>query len=349
MIDTRKRLFYLDNLKVFLIILVIAHHAGQPYSGGGWWWYFTTSDSAYFGAFFAVNAAFFMSLFFLISAYFVPASLEKKGLGPFIRERLIRLGIPLVIGFVLLIPFSWPVIHFGHLWFLEHLLIYSVLYAIIQTLIWKNQKNQNQYVHKPFPTQLVIILFTLIVGLLTFVVRIQYPISAWIGFLGIIQTEFAHVPQYMCFFMVGIVAARNNWFTKIPKVVGMTWLLVGVIIALFLYTGNLNSIKTGGLNWGSLGYSMTETFLCSGLCIGLIFLFQLKANKTNKTLQLLSSNAFSIYIFHVPVVVSLQYIVESLPVSAYFKFIIVIVLGVVISFLISHFIIRKIPYLKKIF
>lgn len=179
MVHTRKRLYFLDNLKIFLIMLVVAHHAGQPYGGSGGWWYFTTSNSPGLGAFFAVNAAFFMSLFFLISAYFIPASLERKGAGPFLRERFIRLGIPLVIGFLLLIPFSWPEINFGHLWFLQHLLIYVGIYAIIQSIARKYRRDE--YIHRPFPSQIVIILFTVFVSLLTFLIRIKYPIDHWIS------------------------------------------------------------------------------------------------------------------------------------------------------------------------
>ncbi len=67
------RLFYLDNLKVCLTVLVIFHHAGQAYGDGGGWAY-TPSNPAevmpWIWHFFSVNAAFFMGLFFLISGYF---------------------------------------------------------------------------------------------------------------------------------------------------------------------------------------------------------------------------------------------------------------------------------------
>jgi hypothetical protein len=50
------------------------------------------------GAWFvAANQAFFMGLFLLISAYFVPGSYDRKGAGRFLKDRLIRLGIPLVV------------------------------------------------------------------------------------------------------------------------------------------------------------------------------------------------------------------------------------------------------------
>ncbi|MBE9916466.1 acyltransferase family protein [Paenibacillus donghaensis] len=343
-----KRMYFLDNLKIFLTILVLAHHAGQPYGGSNGWWYFTTKDSPGLGAFFAVNAAFFMSLFFLISAYFVPASLERKGLGSYLRERFIRLGIPLIIGFFLLIPFSWPVINFGHLWFLQHLLIYSIIYAITQTFLLK-PKNQNGNTQKPFPHIIKIFLFTAFVALITFIVRIWYPIDHWIGFLGFIQTEFAHVPQYVSFFIIGLTAAKHNWIVRIPKTIGLICIMIGFISSVILYSEKITTFQAGGFNIGSLQYSLFETFLCMGMCIGLIFLFQHILNKSSKLFQILSLNAFTVYIIHVPIVVILQYFAESIPVSAYFRFIFVIVLGILASFSISHFVIRKTPYLNKVF
>ena len=80
-LSVKQRLDYLDNLKVALTCLVVAHHAGQPYGGSGGFWYFQPQNGPQIelGRFFAVNAGFFMSLFFLISAYFLPSSLSKKG------------------------------------------------------------------------------------------------------------------------------------------------------------------------------------------------------------------------------------------------------------------------------
>lgn len=38
------RSFYLDNLKIFLIFLVIMHHVGQGYGPSGEWWFYMTSQ-----------------------------------------------------------------------------------------------------------------------------------------------------------------------------------------------------------------------------------------------------------------------------------------------------------------
>src|ERR687886_1628229 len=91
------RLGYLDSLKLLLTTLVIAHHVGQAYGPtGGRWPIFEPERAAILGPFFAVNAAFFMGLFFFISAYFVPASFDRQGAAAFVRGRLLRLGLPLV-------------------------------------------------------------------------------------------------------------------------------------------------------------------------------------------------------------------------------------------------------------
>ncbi|MCP4303781.1 MAG: acyltransferase family protein, partial [bacterium] len=97
----RPKLFYIDWLRVLLVSLVVAHHAAQAYGPtGGAWPVFEPERTELLGPFFGVNAAFFMGFFFLISGYFVPASLARKGAARFIRDRLIRLGVPVaVIGF----------------------------------------------------------------------------------------------------------------------------------------------------------------------------------------------------------------------------------------------------------
>ena len=94
------RLNYLDNLKVVLTFLVIFHHAGQAYGDGGEWGY-TPSNPAevmpWIWHFFSTNAAFFMGLYFFISGYFVPGSYDRQGFGTFVRKKILRLGVPLLL------------------------------------------------------------------------------------------------------------------------------------------------------------------------------------------------------------------------------------------------------------
>jgi len=96
-----------------------------------------------------------MGLFFLISGYFMPGSLNRKGRGTFMKDRLLRLGIPLLVFMFVLnpiaciglyqmpaswteitTPFTWQdypkMIGAGPLWFVEMLLIFDFGY-----LVWR--------------------------------------------------------------------------------------------------------------------------------------------------------------------------------------------------------------------
>ena len=148
-----QRLYFVQWLRVFLIALVVAHHAGQPYgpTGGEWPVHDPVAGAAWLGPFFGINAAFFMGFFFLIAGYFTPGSCDRKGAAVFIRDRLVRLGIPLALVTFVVFPvliYLWthPAEGFadyyfgdyighwrletGHLWFVAHLLVYSLIYAL---------------------------------------------------------------------------------------------------------------------------------------------------------------------------------------------------------------------------
>ena len=102
------RLFFVDHLRAFLIILVIMHHLAITYGASGGFYYHdttTTLTALLITIFVAIDQSFFMGLFFLISAYFTPGAYDRKGAGLFLRDRLLRLGIPLLIYDILIQPF----------------------------------------------------------------------------------------------------------------------------------------------------------------------------------------------------------------------------------------------------
>ena len=384
--DSRERLFYLDNLKTALIMLVVAHHAGQPFGGGGFWYYKAGQSSEWFGMFFAVNAAFFMSLLFLISGYFVPASFDRKGPLRFTTDRLKRLGIPLLAGLLLIIPLltyvyyinyrgygylsywgywinyylgagkkpinwtgQWPDLNFGHLWYIEHLLVYTLLYVawriISKRFSWSIGNNGKA------PGHMSILLFTLVMATTTFAVRIWYSVDYWIGFLGVIQTEFAHVPIYVLSFIIGLIAYRRKWFNRLPVSIGKTWLGVGIISIVFFYASgylNIMIFKKGGLNLYSLFRCIWESLVSVSIGVGLLVLFRERFNFTGRILQALADNSFSVYIIHVPILVVLQFALASAGLTMFSKFAIITISGITLSWLISHYVIRRIPYIKEI-
>jgi fucose 4-O-acetylase-like acetyltransferase len=150
------KIFYLDNLKVGLITLVVLHHAALTYGAEGAWYY--TQKTTDIGAVIpmlllvTINQSFFMGFFFFLSAYFIPGSYDRKGAARFVRDRLLRLGIPLIFYSLILSPVliylvdyfgkghritfiqfldgyhDW--INFGVLWFVAALLLFTLLYVV---------------------------------------------------------------------------------------------------------------------------------------------------------------------------------------------------------------------------
>ncbi|KAL1607990.1 hypothetical protein SLS60_002929 [Paraconiothyrium brasiliense] len=100
----------LDNLRTFLTVLVIFHHASIPYGGLGSWPYkpYSWSPSApsglssfFLAVFNVTNQTFFMALFFLISGYFSAISASKRPRGIFLKEKAKRLGVPCMMYSIL--------------------------------------------------------------------------------------------------------------------------------------------------------------------------------------------------------------------------------------------------------
>jgi surface polysaccharide O-acyltransferase-like enzyme len=129
------RTYWLDYLRGFITVLVVAHHSTLAYTTFA---HFNpqvyvasthpiVDDSRAFGldVFEDFNDVYFMSLMFLISGIFVLPSLARKGSRIFLRDRFRRLFIPLLITVTFIMPFgylaSWNLAH--HNWDLHAFLV----------------------------------------------------------------------------------------------------------------------------------------------------------------------------------------------------------------------------------
>lgn len=92
------RLLFLDNLKVVLTAVVVAHHTACIFSGTPSFYVGFGAFPSAFGVFgmglMLLNQSYFMALFFFVSAYFVPGSFARKGWRAFLADRALRLGAP---------------------------------------------------------------------------------------------------------------------------------------------------------------------------------------------------------------------------------------------------------------
>jgi hypothetical protein len=96
------RLAYIDTIRIILTILVIMVHAAATYGAFGDWTYNDNRTpeneliSILLSLFLFICQSFFMGLFFFFSGYFTPGSYDRKGLARFWKDRLLRLGIPML-------------------------------------------------------------------------------------------------------------------------------------------------------------------------------------------------------------------------------------------------------------
>ncbi|HVD58650.1 MAG TPA: acyltransferase family protein, partial [Thermoleophilaceae bacterium] len=103
------RLAYLDNLRVILVVGVIAVHTAIVYGVDGSFYLegyeeMGSGGVAVITVFVAVGFLFGLGAFFLIAGRLSGPSLDHKGPRPFVRDRLIRLGIPVVFYVLVIAP-----------------------------------------------------------------------------------------------------------------------------------------------------------------------------------------------------------------------------------------------------
>jgi len=376
------RMFYVDNIRIYLTILVIFHHAAVAYGGsGGWPIKEPPTDPIspiLFLIFNAVNQSYFMSFFFLLAGYFTPRSYEKKGSRSFLSGRLIRLGIPLLIWIVFLAPLtSYIVVNFahrrtisffdiwlvevfsleallpepfGHLWFLMALFIFAGVYVLYRIITDRYAPNFSfKSYENSFPTNKMIVLSVAVIALGTFLVRVLFPIGVWVFSL-----QLAHMTHYIFCFWAGILAYRGRWFNNLSGSQAKLWGIVAlvdiIILPVVIVLGSKNGLDAfmGGLTWQSFSVAVWESFALLSVSILLLYVFRKKFNQQGSLLRGMSPNAYTVYIIHQLVIVSIMIPLLRIALPTTVKFVIVSLIAVPMSFLISHFIIRKIPYANRV-
>jgi len=349
-----QRLYYFDNIKIVLIIFVILIHSGLAYipNAEGW----TPSypgplpfaDVLVVGTVEAVAGAFAMALFFFISAYLLVGSFDRKGRAKFLKDRLVRIGIPLVgsavLWFIVLAAVGIGYVFAGWLWFLVYLLILDVAYSV-----WRRFDVTVRPVACPRAGTLVLV--ALVLGAANFVVRVWYPTDVWVLWHVV---EPAHIPLYALFMIGGILAFRNGWLDTISASVLKVWGPITVValcgVPVFIAVFGSSEVS-GGFSTFALLSAFWEAFLSVGICTCMLLVFKLRWNVTGRVKAALAKNVYTVYLIQVPIILVLQgYFIQADPIKRppLLQFVFVAVFATVFCFLISNYIVRKIPYADRV-
>jgi hypothetical protein len=361
------RHLYLDNIKVLFTILVIFQHTMVTYSFQGWWYYREAiptdpiSSLAFtiliaFGGLFQASL---MGLFFLLGGYFTPKSYDRKGSRRFWKERLVRLGIPLLLYYFLISPalvfivaiftaqpLSPNPFHYllwGPMWYLAVLLIFTAGYTLWRNIAktdWIQRKIPEVFA---IPRYIYLLLLALGLGFLTYLVRIVSPIDAFP--FGI---PAAQIIQYVLMFSIGVIAARYQWFDQITKRQAQIWAATIIVAILVVFTLGFTvlgvtdlTVFTGGASWPAFLFALLDNITSMGMLFIIIWMFRTKFDKQGPTLQNLSASAYLMYLIHPPVLVGISLGFAAIALIPILKFLIVFPLTVLLCYLLSHYIIRK--------
>jgi len=333
-----KRLYYLDTLKVLLTILVVFHHAAEAYSPYSAWVYKPSNKDEMMPLiwhFNSVNAAFFMGLFFFIAGYFVPRSYDKQGVWVFIKKKLLRLGIPVVLVTAFL-TYATGQLEVGHLWYVESLLLFCLVYALVRRFVSPIQLKCNVSLGG-------LLVVALVMGVGGYLIRQVSPQDNWIWVLGFIHIEPAHYLQYVIMFVLGVLAYRGQWLTKMKNSTGAVSLLIGSALAIGDYVRNDGDWNNFVYQW----FGIYESLLCVFFSFGLLWLFREFVNGTNAFQSWCSQQAYGAYIVHLFVLLAVQNATDSIMLPGIVKFFIIGIVASIISFVITY-LLRLIPGVKKI-
>jgi glucans biosynthesis protein C len=340
------RIAFVSRYRGFLITLVVLIHTSITYGASGSWYFSEPHDVVWVkiaGSLIGSLAqSFALGAFFFLSAYFLPGSLDRRGIGPVLRDRLMRLGIPFVLFYFIANPLlvmavsSWgeghplgfgPWFGSGPLWFVEVLFVFTLVYAAARLIC---RRAPGKPVHRGPPGRRAVILYIVVAAALGFAARVFFPIG-W----AVSNLQLGFFPMYIILFAVGLRAGRGEWlanvgFQRIGVWVGIA--AAGIILypVVLIGGGALRDVAPflGGLTWQSAVYALWEAATGTGLFISTLVLFARARWRETPVGNSFSESSYGVYVLHAALIILLALAMQGVPVHPAVKWIILSVFGV---------------------
>jgi hypothetical protein len=227
----------LDNLRAFIIFLVVLLHASLSYMAYApeWWYVLDPERSLVFTGLVLLIDVPIMLIMFFLAGYFTYQSLAKRGAGAFLRDKLVRIGIPWVFGSLVLAPPTaymifysrklpmslgtfWATEFWGRsfqqsvYWYLGMLFCFFTLTAI--TFAW-NRRFATWQSAVVQPAWFFFGLFVLAMTAASLAIGLTHPLDQW-SHIYVLVFQPARVPLYIGYFALGIFAFQRGWLCALP-------------------------------------------------------------------------------------------------------------------------------------
>ncbi len=384
-----KRLFYLDNLKTFALLLGVLFHTSIVYAPNVGYAIKSEELNYFFTLIVHSIHVFRMPLFFFLSGFFSDMVLNKHGGKNFTFSRFERMFAPMLVGLFFFAPIQYYLVYnqihspisfieyfpkffsteefdFSHIWFLVYLFIYSFLlmtddkFHIVKKIfshsffgLRKLFLKLQIYILKNYSPNIVFILKTVLFCFApTFIVNCFFNKDD--SFLRIQPVAFT---QYLMYFILGAVAYKRNLLQTIsPSPIRNNFKVIGIILIFILYLF-LNEIDPYWMNFTfdskrfllRILHWLIDNSLAWSFIILLLPFFKKYLDHTSPTLDYLRNSGMSIYLIHHPISLLLAHFFLKLQISIFIKFTLHTILVYLLSFFFYQFVIKKSFILKRVF
>jgi fucose 4-O-acetylase-like acetyltransferase len=352
----RNRIYWLDNLRTFMIFLVVVVHAGGVYESSGLWASFWIVDDPstnnLSGLLFLTVDIFMMPTLFFISGFLAPVSARNKNGWAFLKSKFERLIIPWIVAVLTFIPLykiiflysrnlppeSWTTyFHWSNgiwsqnwLWFLPVLFLFHILYLLLS----------KAKVRIPNISLKGALLGTLPIGFVYSASMDILGLRGW-AHTGLLDFQNERLLTYFMAFLLGALCFRLNVFNAKPKgktlyiiVNTIAWIPTYVYILFLLYPW----LNPGSFIVSEIADRMILWFNYQLSLLFLVYLtietFRRYQDKQGRLRNELNRNSYYVYIVHVIVMGSLALIMLNTPIPSLLKYLVLTVLTFVASNLI---------------
>ena len=329
----KTRIYFLDNLRTFLILLVVVLHAGMTYEQGfdSFW---IVSDPSKFNPIALVRLyldLFVMFMMFFVSGYFIPNSIRNKSSREYLISKFKRIMIPWIIAVFTLIPAYKAIFLFSRglpqevwysyfhlfqragtdlaffannptqnwLWFLPVLFLFQVVYLVMAKTNILSIKISLKWA--------VVLLFA--AGVVYSMIISELGLKGW-SHSALFDFQNERLLVYFMAFLLGSLCNKLKVFESDKKNVNMyIFSNVTMTISLGIFTvvalNLFYNLIDPNRNYFFISDFVDRLFYyASAILTMLSFLhvfvhaFRYNLNKTNKILSELSKNSYSVYIIH---------------------------------------------------
>ena len=376
--QARARNAALDRARTFLTLVVVIHHSVIPYT------YFGHTDPKSWLGFDAVVLAtdsFFMAMFFFLSGLFVWPSLAHKAPLSFVRDRLLRLGLPFAIAAFTIIPIAYyaialrqhPDLEFaafwwkmvtvgpwpsGPIWFVWVLLAFDLsaiaLYRVSPRLVDPlNRLSLRGYEH---PAEFFLFLLG-VTAVLYVPARLYFGPSYWFEF-GPFDVQASRVLLYAAYFFIGAGVGAANFDRGVLSAEGWLaksswgWVIAALVPYCLLWV--LITIKREILgnppvlpHWYEASYGLFFVAFSAAILFAILAFFLRFKRSGWSMLDPMQGDAYGIFLVHYPIVLWLQYWLFDFDLPAIVKALLAFVLTVALSWTATAAL-RRIPGAKYV-